>query len=1023
MDLKHLISHFRASNSPEIAEEIISLWGGTQPTDDMVKLILESRQYPGQGRRPWDDHYTIIVNAILDAGYPLANLLSIQKEVEKNDKDEKKGSLILYLDRFKDKQEEMKVFVEYLSQIETPSLPSYPLIEFFYQKLPKTTQTPEIEQFAELFNQLKLESGVSDYLHYAIQRDSTLPDEMASQEQKRAAAIFASFLKEAPGPKVSNTLALRKIINNNELTNETLPGYFRSGVLGVPVLLMLKRREQIDAINFVRKKLETGEIPVDADVLQFLMPDLEKHFFENYDDNTFATLVKFSALKHTISSRSDAKPLVLQLYEKVNSFQSRTKSEPFFQRLLSDENYPGLNTVYTSNFFGLEVAQQSLLSYLIKEKSQYKPWVDDSIKRLLARSDIDVNVPNHKPLIHALEKKDKELILRLLEKGAKIPASFSEADLSYLLSVLNEEKKPVDRKVFIQIQAYLYKEFTNRIPQMVFLTEQKNQDEAKTNKQDSSAEEGKVIFDVIYNNDGYDLNNELKNLSLYPDISCRKGSALKFNDTPIGYNIRFPHGNDETKKILVVIYGGHQTNNKQEFAYTPMGSKLSPSNKALNKALLEKNVVTIMLNLPDLLELEVFQGQMPEELFRKIQACVNYFYTVIKDKPESIDTRLSALRDKPLFLTGASFGGLMTMRHAELYPKTFDGYISRSGILSGQKEDEVDFLSRGELSAYLNPAEDNEIEKITEPVLLLHNMDDNNVVVSVTLDFYKKFRQKNTAELATLVTTPIGSAAVLNSHINKGHAMPSNPKHFERLVHSMTKFMEQGASQVPGLSRLREYLGKKKANTFVKNSTITRKFLGEALELNKRCKHRFIDVPKYWELDYKQLYARLYYSASLSRYKSLLQTEMLRLQDKMTDEHISKLLALQSEIFFEYINEISSENLMPDSLSDREEFAKNPAVIEAFKEIFSQLDQAKASTVFYILFNLYKANPDLLTPVIQQLDKDPIFCDDLEKAKEKFIHTLEKKKSLTFTIWKQVAEKVSPKESEEQIIDQNKSQP
>ncbi|MCW8451486.1 alpha/beta hydrolase family protein [Legionella quinlivanii] len=1019
MDLKHLISHFRASNSPEIAEEIISLWGGGQPTDDMVKLILESRQYPGQMRRPWDDHYTIIVNAILDAGYPLANLLSIQKEVEKNDKDDKKGSLILYLNRFKDKQEEMKAFAEYLSQIETPSLPSYPLIEFFYQKLPKATQAPEIEQFAELFNQLKLESGVSDYLHYAIQRDSTLPDEMVSQEQKKTASIFASFLKEVPGPKVSNTLALRKIINNNELTNETLLGYFRSGVLGVPVLLMLKRREQIDAINFVRKKLETGEIPADADVLQFLMPDLEKHFFENYDDNTFTTLIKFSALKHTISSRSDTKPLVLQLYENVNSFQSRSKSEPFFQRLLGDENYPGLNTVYTSNFFGLEVAQQSLLSYLIKEKSQYKPWVDDSIKRLLARSDIDVNVPNHKPLIHALEKKDKELILRLLEKGAKIPASFSEADLSYLLSILNEEKKPVDRKVFIQIQAYLYKEFTSRIPQMVFLTEQKNQDEAKTNKQDSSAEEGKVIYDVIYNNDGYDLNNEY-NQSLFPDIKIRKGAPLTFNDIPIGYNIRIPHGNDETKKIMVWIYGGNEAKDRQKSAFKFSSSQLSP----FSKPFVEKNIVTILLNLPDLLELNVHQFQMPEELFRKIQACVNYFYSVIKDKPELIDNRLSILKDKPVFLTGGSFGGLMTVRHAELYPKTFDGYISHAGMLSSQKNSEVDIQYRGgDLAIYLNPAEDNEIKKITEPVLLLHNMDDNNVIVSVALDFYKKFRQNNNAELATLVTTPTGDPAVLNSHVNKGHGKPSNPKHFERYIHSMTKFMEQGASQVPGLSRLREYLGKKKANTFVKNSTITRKFLGEALELNKRCKHRFIDVRKYWELDYKPLYATLYYSASLSRYKSLLQTERLRLQDKMTDEHISKLLALQSEIFFEYINEISSRNLMPDSLSDREEFSKNPAVIEAFKEIFSELDQAKESTVFYILSNLYKANPDLLTPVIQQLDKDPIFCENLEKAQEKFIHTLEKKKSLTFTIWKQAAEKVSPKESEEQVIEQNKSQP
>lgn len=43
----------------------------------------------------------------------------------------------------------------------------------------------------------------------------------------------------------------------------------------------------------------------------------------------------------------------------------------------------------------------------------------------------------------------------------------------------------------------------------------------------------------------------------------------------------------------------------------------------------------------------------------------------------------------------------MTVRHAELYPKTFDGYISHAGMLSSQKNSEVDIQYREEIWLFI----------------------------------------------------------------------------------------------------------------------------------------------------------------------------------------------------------------------------------------------------------------------------------------------------------------------------------
>ena len=79
---------------------------------------------------------------------------------------------------------------------------------------------------------------------------------------------------------------------------------------------------------------------------------------------------------------------------------------------------------------------------------------------------------------------------------------------------------------------------------------------------------------------------------------------------------------------------------------------------------------------------------------------------------------------------GLSFGGGIAFRHAELFPNTFDGYISHHGGFG---------LKRGlNYSECLDVTAKKRPNKIVQPILLLQSRDDNNVNLKYALDFYRK---------------------------------------------------------------------------------------------------------------------------------------------------------------------------------------------------------------------------------------------------------------------------------------------
>lgn len=249
-------------------------------------------------------------------------------------------------------------------------------------------------------------------------------------------------------------------------------------------------------------------------------------------------------------------------------------------------------------------------------------------------------------------------------------------------------------------------------------------------------------------------------------------TTFKEKEAPVGYTIFFPPGRNTIKGIVITIYGGNTITSP-----TKLGDAKTISD--ITGALLAKNYATIELNLPDILENTQPQHQMSSEVFFLIQHALKNFIEQLKREPESLldIPPMRALKGKPIFLQGTSFGGLMVTRFLELFPHVVDGAISINGLLSIDAQRKAGFsqlFSRvyPELS-HLDPKHD--IDKLADPLLIVHNVDDHNVPIVVSLDLFKAAKENNKPVSFTAIRR--GTKAPFNANLNildyrqKGHGL------------------------------------------------------------------------------------------------------------------------------------------------------------------------------------------------------------------------------------------------------------
>lgn len=347
---------------------------------------------------------------------------------------------------------------------------------------------------------------------------------------------------------------------------------------------------------------------------------------------------------------------------------------------------------------------------------------------------------------------------------------------------------------------------------------------------------------LIYNQHGY--------IAGFASSDAKTGNPLFYNDIPVGYSIHIP---ENPKGIFTEVYGGGDTifkTNKEDL-------------RPLHKALLSLNVAVIRLNLVDVhysnpLRLgRTPQQKMRKETFAGVQESIHHFCSTFKSTPEILHEDLKHLKGLPLFLFGQSFGGLVTLRHAELFPgqDSFDGYISLNGGLSG---DMPGWSENRDRWWYLDDVNETaEIQKITQPILLLHTATDSNVNMEATNNWAKKARKilfKNHIPLKVIYSTQINPAAVEG----EGHYIPKSGGAFNEYVETIHHFIttKEDLDRLSAQTALTVFQWELYANKMLRHSTAQEKFLSEAFKFFKT--HPNGLTAESFESDWEQYYNPLF---------------------------------------------------------------------------------------------------------------------------------------------------------------------
>lgn len=493
---------------------------------------------------------------------------------------------------------------------------------------------------------------------------------------------------------------------------------------------------------------------------------------------------------------------------------------------------------------------------------------------------------------------------------------------------------------------------------------------------------------IVYNNEGY-FDQEPKASALTKFI---KGAALSFekegSSVPIGYNVFLPNDNQLPSQVMVVIYGGKRKSLQGENIFQP-----DTYPDKLERYLLNRGTAIITLNLPDLLKLETEQALMPEQLYNEIHACINHCFHTLSH-PEHLHPLLEILKDKPIFLFGKSFGGTMAIRHAQMYPNTFAGYISHDGDLHAKISSQSDRIKRAPLSPWLDASDADAIAKIQDPILLMQNRDDHNVNAKITLSFYKKLSEMQKTELARICITPSGSPMRSKGlKLLKGHFYPEKFSQFKRYGKTVELFLTKGPSSLDSISLWRGFSENHLAMRFYPLASMQQRLMGDAMERYRQNKE-----PLNPELFY------VYWYNQELRDSQKLQVELQRLKklNLPTDEMIANTLNTQANVFLQFVKEYYQISFSEqDETIARNAFLQNTAGFEEM--IFScKYDPA----VRFLLFNLYKTEPTVLEGLYSEFKKNSEVQSQFLSAQRRWKQIQNKERKLITHVWQQTVKNV-----------------
>lgn len=508
---------------------------------------------------------------------------------------------------------------------------------------------------------------------------------------------------------------------------------------------------------------------------------------------------------------------------------------------------------------------------------------------------------------------------------------------------------------------------------------------------------------------------------------------------PIGYNIYIPENiSVPVKKVIINVYGGY---NKESINKSSLNTIDSHS-----KLLYEQGYCVIDLQLPDLLQ-DKLQFDMDEYLHNIIHDCINEFYETLHQNPENIDPDLKEMgfQNADYYLIGASFGGRTAIRHSQLYPDTFTGYISHDGALAVTSDMPIVGKTRIHSNAQtVIPA--NNIGDNNESMLLLQNLDDNNINLQNATKFYKKLKanDSNTSEKTRLCFFEKGNPSPSGKLHNKGHYIPED---IDTYTQVLTSYIENGVKNIPEMDpdtiemynlQAKRFLRKSKNPDSLEKQTkaINSRFIAEAyLKYLKNVSHRRQhnsankeEWNKIWKSEYEPMLLAIEKIDNFTKNEVdyLEFVEFLKTLDpKELDDALKRTINYHADIFIEMYRELHGEKISKNDICD------SPSIRNEFKERLFNLNSAQSHHYrSFILENFIFANPSIMSQFVENSPSEQItgeLEERMDKLKEEFDKKIRmttesgRRKGITVSHEKQrIQSRQAPDRVPEVIVDQGK---
>lgn len=496
-------------------------------------------------------------------------------------------------------------------------------------------------------------------------------------------------------------------------------------------------------------------------------------------------------------------------------------------------------------------------------------------------------------------------------------------------------------------------------------------------------------IDVIYNNSFF------LNKPAHPDYVL--GPPMVFNyenqELPIGYNIHLPKA-CTVKEVVIDVYGG---NNSLEHASTP-GFR-----RDIEKKIITEGIAYITLNLNDLYELKTHPGEMDELIHKRLHACINHFFEILKFQPEAAFKTKVLNNVERIILYGGSFGGRTAVRHGELYPDTFDGYVSHDGWLASEKARVTDLLLRkhGSAAPWLDPSLQEHVALLKQPVLIIEQADDHNVNSKVAFHFANQAKKFSKADVRILSINR-GALAVGNPN-NKGHFVVESTykEDFDMYANALINFVKKGPNSLPRLNEWKSYKRKKIANEYSLIATPEKTFIADALkEISKNRHFNKIKNTQFYEQYYKPLAGIHYHVGKIMEGgNAALKNESDRLTKNreagplLTDAMLLKVLDKSRNQYKQYLRDyydVSFESLL-ESQYLITGLRHNISTLLMFPDFISSKNQ-NTMHIRRLLTELYSLNPELLDELA--LENSDEYQKNMNDFKESLLKTLDNNSKL-----------------------------